>query len=72
MFGFWPGSWGGKAGSCAFIGCLIYRGAVFLSSVVKLAILKYTAPVHPLTISIDAECDSEGEVIEKTESHVSP
>uniref|UniRef100_A0A7S3V4J0 Uncharacterized protein n=1 Tax=Chaetoceros debilis TaxID=122233 RepID=A0A7S3V4J0_9STRA len=24
--GFWPGGWGGKAGSCAFVGCLIYRG----------------------------------------------
>ena len=24
--GFWPGGWGGKAGTCAFIGCLLYRG----------------------------------------------
>ena len=75
VFGFWPGGWGGKAGSCAFIGCLIYRGAVILSSVVKIAILKYTALVHPLTIiTIDAECEceGEGEDIEKTESHVSP
>ena len=25
-WGFWPGGWGGKAGTCAFVGCLIYRG----------------------------------------------
>lgn len=24
--GLWPGGWGGKAGICAFVGCLIYRG----------------------------------------------
>jgi hypothetical protein len=24
-FGFWPGGWGGKAGTCAFVGCVLYR-----------------------------------------------
>ncbi len=30
--GFWPGGWGGKAGSCAFVGCLIYRAISKISS----------------------------------------
>lgn len=30
--GFWPGGWGGKAGSYAFVGCLVYRGAAKLWS----------------------------------------
>jgi len=25
-FGWWLGGWGGKAGTCAFLGCLLYRG----------------------------------------------
>lgn len=34
--GFWPGGWGGKAGSCAFVGCLIYRGcSKILSNLTK-------------------------------------
>ena len=24
-WGFWPGGWGGKAGTCAFVGCVLYR-----------------------------------------------
>ncbi len=32
--GLWPGGWGGKAGSCAFVGCLIYRAISKLSSIV--------------------------------------
>ena len=28
--GFWPGEWGGKAGTCAFVGCRILSTIVFI------------------------------------------
>lgn len=32
--GWWKGGWGGKAGSCSFLGCLIFRGIQKLYSIV--------------------------------------
>eukprot|EP00559_Dactyliosolen_fragilissimus_P006127 CAMPEP_0184870298 /NCGR_PEP_ID=MMETSP0580-20130426/37025_1 /TAXON_ID=1118495 /ORGANISM="Dactyliosolen fragilissimus" /LENGTH=147 /DNA_ID=CAMNT_0027372305 /DNA_START=182 /DNA_END=625 /DNA_ORIENTATION=- len=36
-FEWWPGGWGGKAGLCSFLGCLIFRGLAVLNGKLKLA-----------------------------------